>query len=453
MIRDNPLMPGEIDEAMRSAVQHHQSRRYAEAERIYRGVLAQNPNHADAVYLLSVLAYQAGKFEDARALVLRAISINSSVAQYHSHLGVVLHSLGRTDDSIKALRHAIGLSPKSAAGHANLALSLCEKGLYAEAKSAYLKAIELGPEFPEPRLNLGTLQLLTGDFAGGWENYEYRTKCSAGVAARQFSQPRWDGGELKGQTILIHAEQGFGDTIHFARYLPMVAARGGRVVLQCRPELGRLLQGFPGVSQIVTGNDLPNFEVECPLLGLPRVFGTRLDSIPAPVPYLKVDESLSRAWKHRLQPHANEKRIGVAWAGSPTNIGDRKRSISLSRLLPLAQIRGVRFFSLQKGPAGAQAAAAPFEIIDFSSELRDFADTAALISELDMVIAVDTAVAHLAGALGKPVWILLPFYPDWRWLLDREDSPWYPTVRLFRQSAPGDWGSVIQRLADALGQK
>ncbi|MGD0390626.1 MAG: glycosyltransferase family 9 protein [Tepidisphaeraceae bacterium] len=258
---------------------------------------------------------------------------------------------------------------------------------------------------------------------------------------------------MEGRTLLLHAEQGVGDAIQFIRYLPLVAQRGGKIIIECQTELQRLFQTTAGRCQIVArGQPLPAFDLHCPLLSLPRVFGTSLANVPNIVPYLHADAEDAGKWQHRLAEHASIVKVGLAWAGSPAHKNDRNRSIKLAGLAPLGQISGARFFSLQKGEAAAEAKTPPpgMQFVDWTEDLKDFADTAALIANLDLVIAVDTAVAHLAGAMNKPVWTLLPYVPDWRWLLQRHDSPWYPSMRLFRQPRIGDWDSVFAQVADAL---
>jgi hypothetical protein len=290
--------------------------------------------------------------------------------------------------------------------------------------------------------------LLRGDFSRGWADYEWRL-----TTTRTFAQPQWDGGPLAGRTILLHAEQGLGDTLHFIRYAERVAAAGGNVVVECQAPLKRLLHdSLERIPVISHGEPLPSFDVHCPLLSLPRLFQTTLESIPARVPYVDANDALAPQWRARLADKDRHLKIGLVWAGSEAHQNDRNRSIPLATFAPLAQGPNTCIYSLQKGDAARQAAAssAPFPLVDWTSELHDFADTAALIAQLDLIITVDTAMAHLAGALGKPVWALVPHVPDWRWLLDRDDSPWYPTMRLFRQTNPGDWTSVLERVATAL---
>jgi hypothetical protein len=328
-------------------------------------------------------------------------------------------------------------------------------GRYEEAMPCLERAIGLRPDLAIIHWNRAIALLLEGRLTEGWAEAEWRFAYTPALR-RDFPQPAWDGrSDLAGRTILLHAEQGLGDAIQFCRYAPMVAARGGgdRVVLECQPELAALLTTAPGVAQVVRrGDPLPPFELHCPLLSLPHRFGTTLATIPAAVPYLTPDPDKVRAWQSRLAADGPGRKVGLAWAGSPGHANDRQRSCRLSDFAPLANVPGVTFYSLQLGPTGEQATNPPpgLRLLDPTADLRNFADTAALVANLDLVISVDTAVVHLAGALAKPTWVLLPFNPDWRWLRDREDSPWYPTMRLFRQSERGNWKSTIERVASEL---
>jgi Glycosyltransferase family 9 (heptosyltransferase) len=297
------------------------------------------------------------------------------------------------------------------------------------------------------------LRLLIGDFDRGWVKYEWRWKTeSLALPKRNFSQPLWLGAEaLDGKAILLHSDQGFGDTIQFCRYVPLVAERGARVILEVPRPLRELMSTLTGAEQIVSsGNPLPDFDMHCPLLSLPLAFGPQLETIPAATPYLRASSQSLMNWDTRLGSK-HHRRIGLVWSGSPTHKNDQNRSIRLSSLLSLLDIEAT-FVSLQKDVRDDDVTILKnrSDLLHFGDALENFSDTAALISNLDVVISVDTSVAHLAGALAKPVWVLLPFVPDWRWLLDRNDSPWYPTARLFRQDDARAWDNVIARVHAAL---
>ena len=411
------------------------------------------PTFAEAYNHLGGVLTEQGKFGEAAIACSRALELRPNFAEAYNNLGNVFEAQGKYAEAISAYHRSLSLSPDLAQAHTNLGSALKEQGRFTEAVAAYDRAIRLEPDDAETHWKLSLSLLRLGDFDRGLREYEWRWKRKEAGSLQSFPQPRWDGRELNGRTILLHAEQGFGDTIQFARYAPMVAARGGRVLLQCQPELLRVVRGLGCVAEVITrGELLPWFDVHCPMLSLPLTMGTRLESIPVTLPYISVDPLLCDAWALRLGNAVGVTKVGLAWAGSPTNTNDRSRSIFLAQFAPMAAARNIMFFSLQKGDAARQAAFPPpgMPIIDHTDELRDFADTAALISHLDLVITVDTAVAHLAATMGKPVWILLPFIADWRWLLAREDSPWYPTMRLFRQNAIGDWPEVISRVANCL---
>ena len=295
------------------------------------------------------------------------------------------------------------------------------------------------------------LLLLRGDFAQGWAEYEWRWRCKANPERTYLPRPQWSGEPLEGKTVLIQTEQGFGDSFQFLRYVPAVADRGAKVVLTVPGALVRLANNLPGVAAVVSeGDPLPNFDFHCPLLSLPNVFATRMETIPASVPYLAPPADASAAWTERLSSYPGLK-VGLVWSGNPENRMNPARSTPLAELEPLLRISGIRWFSLQVGSPARDIALVPrHPIDDLAPFLTDFSETAAAICHIDLVISVETAVAHLAGALGRPVWVPLAVVPAWRWLLGREDSPWYPTMRLFRQTTPGDWTPVVRALADAL---
>jgi hypothetical protein len=271
---------------------------------------------------------------------------------------------------------------------------------------------------------------------------------------REFAAPRWDGGDIAGRAILLHVEQGIGDALQFVRYAPLLAHRGARVIVLCQPPLKRLFMEMDEVSVVADGEPPPEFDLHLPLMSLPRLFGTTLATIPADTPYLRADPVDVRAWNGKLGDK-NHFKIGLVWAGNRRHLNDRNRSCALETLAPLAAVSGIRLYSLQKGEAAVETRNAPatMRLVDLNDELVDFADTAAVITHLDLVITVDTAVAHLAGALARPAWLLLPFAPDWRWMLAREDSPWYPSLRLFRQNQTGDWSGVLTAVMNALRQR
>jgi hypothetical protein len=378
----------------------------------------------------------------------------------HCDLGIALGAVGEFDEAIAACRQAIALKPDYAGAHNNLGVSLMAVGGLDEAVEAFRRAIALKPDLADAHNNLGMTLLQNGRFEEGWAEYEWRWKTRQHLAggARRFEAPLWNGEAIGSRVILLHAEQGLGDTLQFCRYAPVVAATG-RTVLEVQPPLVRLLSGLRGVIEVVArGDALPSFDLQCPLLSLPRALGTTLDTIPAATPYLAADPALARVWRERLS-RLDGLRVGLVWAGGKKldpawAAADRRRSVALDTMAPLGDVAGVSFVSLQKGEPASQALNPPngMAVYDSTADLHDFADTAALIDVLDLVISVDTAVAHLAGALGKPVWLVNRFDTDWRWLLNRDDSPWYPTLRQFRQRAPGDWHSVFLRVREALLQ-
>jgi len=298
--------------------------------------------------------------------------------------------------------------------------------------------------------------LLTGNFREGWREYEWRWETKYLISSRRtFPQRLWDGSDIKGLTILLHAEQGFGDTIQFIRYAPLVARRGAKIIFECPKELISLLRSVEGIEEvIVRGETLPEFNLHCPLLSLPLAFDTTLETIPAMIPYITNDPTYTEKWKNKIDWADSRFRIGLAWAGNPGFKQNRYRNCELENFLPLTQLPRVIFYSLQKGEEAKEAKHPPggMKIIDLTEDIHDFSDTAAFIENIDLVISIDTAVTHLAGAMGRPVWTLLPFSPEWRWMLNREDSPWYPTMRLFRQSSHGDWESVISLVEKNLSE-
>jgi hypothetical protein len=350
------------------------------------------------------------------------------------------------------LNQAIAVDPRDGMMRYHLGVAHGQMGQWQKSIAAYDAAISINPNFAEARSNRAICWLQMGDFAKGLPEYEWRLKSSF-IPPRTvpIHQPRWDGSPLEGKTILLTAEQGLGDSIQFVRYAPLVAARGGRVLLAVQSQLLRLLERFPAVDRVLGPHPpLPVFDVHASLLSLPALCGTRLDSIPADIPYIHPDPGIAARWAHRVGPRDGRLRVGLVWAGSPENTHDQMRSIPAARYAALSAVPNIEFFSLQVGPAAAQVNAGPSGMRDFTSELTDFAETAGLIAQLDLIISVDTSVVHLAGAMGKKVWVLLHSTPDWRWMLDRVDSAWYPTVRLFRQRFRGEWDSVLAPMLEEL---
>lgn len=418
----------------------------------YRRAIELQPDRAELHANLGATLASARRWDDAIAAYKSSLGLKPDFADAHYNLGNALRAIEQLDQAAAAYRDAIRCNPSFAEAHSNLGVVLRSQGRLDESIASYEKAIELAPEFPEPHWNRAVALLLAGDYARGWAEYEWRHR-QPWAKPISFTQPRWNGEDLASRTILLYAEQGLGDTIQFSRFIPLVAARGATVVLACQPELRELLRALPGVHRVVTtGNALPAFDVQCPLMSLPGIFGTRIDSIPNQIAYLTADPRLIEAWSSRFQSNDRRLRVGLAWSGRPEHQGDRQRSVPLAELAPLAANESVALYSLQKGPAAEQIVGAPppLRLIDFTSELASFSETAALIQHLDLVISVDTAVAHLAAAMGKPVWLLLPFVPDWRWMLNRSDSPWYPTMRLFRQQRIGQWIDPVEQVAHCL---
>jgi tetratricopeptide (TPR) repeat protein len=432
---------------------------YAAAAECFRHALRLNPNDALGHYNLGNALYKQGKLEAATEYFREALRINPNQLAAQTDLGHALFWQGDLEAAVACYRQAVRIGPNHANAHVDLGSALLWQGQYVEAAEWIGRALQLDPGNKKGIWHRSWLRLQQGQFDEGWPDYEQRPALS-GTSARTFNGPRWDGAPLQGKTILVHAEQGLGDTLQFARYLPMVKRQGGAVVFECQSSLASLLSGFPGVDQLIAaGAALPPFDVHIPLLSLPLLFGTTLATIPADVPYLQADAQRVFKWQDeirrvtRRQPAGSDKtfKIGIAWQGSldqQTQKGDR-RCVALSQFAPLAHIEDVRLYSLQVGPGTRELAAAIFPIIDLGSRFNadSMEDLAAALMNLDLIVTIDSAVAHLAGTLGVPVWTLLSYAADWRWLLDRSDSPWYPTMHLYRQKRLGDWVEVMQQVA------
>jgi len=444
------------DDRLALALAHQQAGRLDEAAALCRDILASEPRHADALNLTGVVALKRGRIAEALGWVERAADIAATNAVYQRNLCELYRLAGRADAAAAAGRRAVALAPGDPEAHYNLCVVSYDRLDLDGAIASASAAIALKPDFASAFFERAEARLLRGELSAGWEDYEWRWQLpSAPAQMRQLRGPLWDGTKLGERPLLLIADQGYGDTIQFARYLPAVAARGTNLLLAGSPEMRAILDQLPGVrARFERWEAIPPYEFQCPLSSLPRAFGTTLDNIPAPIPYLRAEPDRAARWRARLDALAPRgyRRIGLVWAGRPTHENDRNRSLALRQLAPLGARDRIALVTLQKGPAVAQVGAwygaAP--LINLSAEIADFSDTMAILDGLDLLISVDTSVAHLAGALGKPVWLLLPHAPDWRWLLGRADSPWYPTMRLFRQPVPGDWTSVIAEVAAAL---
>jgi tetratricopeptide (TPR) repeat protein len=480
------LDPRHPEAARELAVAWHALGDADQAEHFARLAIEHDPGSAELRLHLGNVLRGAGRHEEALDCCREAVRLDPALARAHNNLGNAYRDLGRTEEAIAALREAIRIDPGLWEAHYNLAIALREageraaaaehigaalerrpdfaqgwldlgllrylEGDLAEARSHYDRAIAEKPDFAEAHVSRALQRLAQGDFAAGWEEYEWRLQLDYVRRKGLFAgKPRWDGSPLAGRTLLLYGEQGFGDTLQFFRYAPLAAARGGgRVVVCCLSDLKALLSRNPGVDAVLGFEDpIPPFDLCLPLLSLPRVFGTTLETVPAEVPYVYADPGKSRRWAERLAADGMALKVGLVWASGPKST----RSIPLRELAPLAGVPGVSFYSLQRGDAAREADEAPggLRVRDLTAGLADFSDNAALLASLDLLIAADTSVAHLAGAMGMPVWTLHNDPADWRWLLDREDSPWYPTMRLFRVARAGDWAGVAAKVASALG--
>lgn len=474
---------------IKAAFGHHQAGRLDEAEAIYRQILKASPRHPVAIHYLGVVALQRGQCDQAIELIQQSIALDPRNADFYNNLGNVLDRQKRWEAAADAFGKALALRPGFADAMNNLGGVLVDLERYAEGIEWCQRALAIHRDYSSPCHNIGqamfaqnrpaealpwldralqlrpddaqahftrALVLLTlGRLREGFGEYEWRWKWDGFTAPRRdFAQPVWDGRDLAGKTILLYTEQGYGDAIQFVRFATMAAQRGGEVVTLCPPGLKSLLESVGGISRVVGEDEtLPQFDVQLPMLSLPYVLSIELGTIPAQVPYLSAPADQRALWQGKLDGKSVLK-VGLVWAGSSQHANDRNRSIRLSRLTPLASIPGVKLFSLQKGEQAAELASLPSDvrIVDLGSQVHDFGQTAAIVEQLDLVISVDTAMAHLAGALGKRCWTLITHRPEWRWLWGRTDSPWYPTMRLFRQPTAGDWQSAIEQVAVELRQ-
>jgi len=464
----------------------HQSGDLRAAETAYRNLLAQHPAHADALHSLGVIALQLGRFDVAMDLIQRAIKLDGSRADYYSNfavalmnlnlneqaaaagrtglqlrpdnptaaynLGIALEKMDRLEEAAAYYRKAIELNPNYAEAHNGVACLLLMSGEYEQAAAAFRRVIELKPDYALAHWHLAHMLLMLGDFENGWREYEWRWKVTEFAFPPRPSEPppHWNGEDLAGKRIRITTEQGYGDAIQFIRFAKTLADRGASVIVSGPPEIQPLLATASGID--VAGQTdtvkMPDFQIS--MLSLPRVLRTSLQTIPSQTPYLFPLADAVQQCRDRLSELGQRKlNIGLCWSGRREPPNDANRSIPLQEFASLATIADVRFVSLQKDRPD-EATPPGIELLEFANALNNFSDTAALAGALDLIISIDTAVLHLAGALGKPTWALIQFHPDCRWLMKREDSPWYPTMRLFRQSRFGDWSEPVARIAAEL---
>jgi tetratricopeptide (TPR) repeat protein len=418
----------------------------------YQRALSLMPERPDIYNELGNALRVQGKLETARECCERALALDPNYAAAHYNLGNVFGDQGKLDAAVGCYERALALIPDYADAHTNLTITLREQGRTADAMACCQRALTFHPDSADANFCDAYLRLLAGDFPEGWRKYEWRWR-TKDARPHGFTAPLWDGKDLLGKAILLHCEQGLGDNIQGVRYARLVKDKGGTVLLSSPPSLARLFQGVSGVDRIVTdGSGLHAYDVHAPLMSLPGLFQTTLDTIPSDVPYLHPGAAQVAAWKDRLASYRGF-RVGICWRGRPTHPDDRKRSMAAAQFTQFLNVPKLVVVSLQKDATTDELEtlsdiSGPF--FDAGPFLDDFSDTASAMANLDLVITVDTSICHLAGAVAARVWTLIPFAPDWRWLLQREDSPWYPTMRLFRQPKNGDWQSVLERVRGEL---
>jgi tetratricopeptide (TPR) repeat protein len=433
------------------ALAEEAGRRWPEAEAAARRAHALRPESVEHLTTLGRVLLRHGKSADAVPFLETAVDRDPASFAATNVLGMALEELGRTVEAEARYRRAleIGEAPEV---YFNLGNVLRDQHRADEAIAAYDRAIEIRPDFAEAHVHAAFALLLKGDYPLAWREYEWRWRVPAFAGSRRnFGKPVWDGAPLAGRVLLLHAEQGFGDTLQFVRYAGVAAGTGGRVVLECQPALAGLMASAAGVDRVVAGGDpLPEFDCHAPLLSMPRLSGTTLETVPGNVPYLAADPTRVGRWRQRFAGHPGLN-IGIAWQGTAERRGNPARACPLSAFKPLLENPEFRLYSLQK-EIRAEDRPLAAGLTDLSGEFGDFTDTAAAIAALDLVVSIDTAVAHLAGALGRPTWLLLSTAGDWRWLMGRADSPWYPSIRIFRQDRPREWADVLDRVAAAAGE-
>ena len=437
-----------IKETLELAVKKHNEDNLKEAEILYLKILELDPNNSDALHLLGLIANQVGKYEKALELIKKAIKLKSNSAIYYSNLAMTYDSLGNDENSTKNFETALRLDPhynKAHLAHYNLGVHYKDKENNEKALKHYNKAIELEKNFAEAHFNKGLILLQQGNLKVGFNEFKYRFKKKHSTDSRIFKKPQWNGEDLKNKRILIASEQGFGDDIQFIRYLKLIKEKQAYIILECKKELKELFENLEEIDELIEKTDtLPNteFDYYTHLMDLPKIFNTTLETIPNKTPYLKVSTELVNKFKEKI--NSDKFKVGIVWQGNPNQENDKNRSTNSETFKILKELQNIQLYSLQKETS--ETLDDP-EIIDLSKDINNFSDTAAIIENLDLIISVDTSVAHLAGALNKPTWVLLSKIADWRWLLNKSDCPWYPNMKLFRQKKLGDWDSLIDDIS------
>jgi tetratricopeptide (TPR) repeat protein len=446
------LAPDHIDALGNRGIILLDLKRAAEAVAAFDAALAAAGEHPQVLINRGNALTELGRFEEALAGYDAALRLAPGQPLALYNRGNALRGMNREAEAIADYDQALAALPQLAGAWQNRGLALAALNRHEEAVASYDRALALQPDHADAHFNAALSLLTIGDYARGLAENEWRWKRTGMGDKPRFRSPPWLGeAPLGGKTILLHAEQGLGDTVMFARYAPLLARQGARVVLEVPPVLKELMTGLGGAAVIARGEKLPDFDLHCPLASLPLACRTAVETIPADIPYLEAPQARIARWRPRLEA-LTAPRVALVWSGRAAHANDRNRSISLAQLEPLIATPGLSFVSVQRDlrPGDAGALARDRRIAHLGDELADFADTAAVLTLADLAVSVDTSVAHVAGALGRPTFVLLPFQPDWRWMLDRERSPWYPAVRLFRQERAGEWGGAIERVRDAL---
>ncbi len=450
------LVPVPLGELFPLAADCERAGKLQQANSLLGHILATMPNQPDSLHLAGIVAFRLGEHERALGLMEKAIEVGVDTPLYLRNICEVYRTLGRLDDALRTATRAVELSPSDPLCLHNLAIIHYERLEIDESIACAEKALLMNDQLPGAHFELAEALLLQGKWDRGWEEYEWRFQiASAAPMMPKTTKPQWQGEAFDDETLLLVADQGFGDVIQFSRYIPWVAERCPKLAVACAAEVAPILkQIHPGLNLFQKWDEVPPYRAYAALSGLPRLHGTRVDNVPAPVPYLHASPEKVAVWRERLDRLTPRgfRRVGIVWAGRPTHNNDRRRSATLAAYAPLFSLPRTMLVSLQKGPSADQAGRyfgrAPF--VNFGAEIETYDDTMAIIDCLDVVVTVDTSVGHLAAAMGRPAWIMLATAPDWRWLLERSDTPWYPTVRLFRQTVARQWGDVTQRVADGL---